>query len=263
MTRKAATAENSVNFALQELMGMEDDRQHREEEAARRRAVAEHERREAQERSRKEEVDRRRREQEQDRLAAERAARDEEERKVRHDEERRLKIRLETAARARADEQERLLRHEQELKRIDAGKAGIPRWLVGVIAGVMVLGLGGGLGYYHGKVVPEREAEERVRQDEKERQARQQAEMMKALAVLQADLATATKEQAEARRKYDEAIAAGDAAAIAAAEADVEKAKVRQNTAREKVKQGAQAKPAGASSGKLTTDPMDDDFVLE
>ncbi|HUT78021.1 MAG TPA: hypothetical protein VM285_10065, partial [Polyangia bacterium] len=168
MAKKSDSTENSVNFALQELMGMEDDRQRREEDEAKSLAEAERKRKEEEERKRKEEAERKRREAEDSRLAAERAARDEEERKVKDDEERRLKIKLETESKARAEEQERLLRHEEELKRIDAGKAGIPKWLIGAIAGVVVLGLAGGLGYYYGSYKPAREAEERVRQAEKE-----------------------------------------------------------------------------------------------
>jgi hypothetical protein len=262
MARKAATAENSVNFALRELMGMEDDRQRREEEAARRRADEGRRRREAEELSRREEAELRRRGQEQARLAAERAARAHEARKVMDDEERRLEIRLETEARVRADEQERLLRHEEELRRIDAGKAGIPRWSLGVAAGVLVLGLGGGLGWYHGRVVPEREAEERSLQIEKEEQARRTAEMVQTLAVLQADLAAAIEDQARAEKRYEAALAAGNAAAAVAAKADLEQAGKRQKLAGEKVKQGVRGGPTEQATEELDDDPMSDRLRL-
>ena len=123
---KKESSENSVNVALQELMGMEDSRQQKEEA----------------ERKRREEEERKRREEEQARIAAEKATRDEEERKAREAEERRLRIKLDAEHQARLAVHDKQLQHEQVLKKIEAEKAGIPKWVFAVIAGVVLIGVG-------------------------------------------------------------------------------------------------------------------------
>jgi hypothetical protein len=262
MTRRVQAAESSVNFALRELLGMEDERQLREEEAARRREAEARARREEERRQDEEERALRRRQEEQARLAAERAAREEGARRLREEEERRLRIRLEAEARTRADEQERLLRHAEELKRIDAQRAGIPGWTVGVAAAVLALGLGGGLAWHYGSVVPGREAQERALEADRERQRQEAAEMMKTLAALQVDLDNARREQEEARLRLELATTSRDEAAIENAKQAVEKAERHHRTARERIVRKGGGGAAGSAT-ELSRDPLDDGIVID
>jgi hypothetical protein len=218
---KAQTNENSVNVALQELMGMEDDRQSREEKARMAREEEERKRREEDERRRREEEERRRKEEEQARLAAERAQREAEELKRREEEERKLKIKLDAEALARAKEQEQKLKYDLEVKRIEAETKGIPKWIYGVIAGGLVAAVVVVFALYRSH-----EANlEKQRQAAAEEKARIEQEFREREKVLQAEIDDAKNEERKAQQSLAEAKQSGDTAAYQRALANLEQAK--------------------------------------
>ena len=115
---------------------------------------------EEEERLKREEEERKIREEEESRQAAERAEQEEEERKKREEEENKLKIKLEIEAQARAEEQQRMLSHEVEVKRLEAERKQVPKWLIAVIVLVVIGGTVGGIMY---KISSDEEAAEKAR----------------------------------------------------------------------------------------------------
>jgi colicin import membrane protein len=140
--RETRTDESSVNVALDELMGLEDERQRLEAEARRREEEEAEAARDEDERRRRLEAEARRRAEEEARLEAERLAREEEHRRDSEARERELRIRAEAQAEAMAREQATLMEKELELKRIEASREKAPAWFWPVAA-VLFLGIAG------------------------------------------------------------------------------------------------------------------------
>jgi hypothetical protein len=132
--------ESSVQMALGELMGIEEERQNAEREEARRRAAEEVRRREQEEARRTAEEEARRRAAEERRAVEERAREEETRERQREAAEREARIRAEAEARVRAEESRRAFEHEIQMKRIDADGRRLPAWLAPIVA---VLSLGG------------------------------------------------------------------------------------------------------------------------
>ncbi len=165
--------ENSVNVALSELMGLEDDRQRAEEEDAKKRKMQKEQQRREMEQQRLEEEETARRLLENERLRAERERYDEEEQKIREEEERKVRIRLEAEARARAEVEERMLMQEMEVRRIEAGaKKRVTGWMLGVAALVICINAGVAAGL-HTKSLAEAEQQLRTERTDWERWRRE------------------------------------------------------------------------------------------
>jgi hypothetical protein len=132
--------ESSVQVALGELMGIEEERQNTEREDARRRAAEQERRRLEEEARRTAEDDARRRAAETQRRADERT-REEEARKREYEAaDREARIRAEAEAKVRAEEMRRMYEHELQMKRAEVGRRRLPQWLAPAVA---VLSLGG------------------------------------------------------------------------------------------------------------------------
>ncbi len=253
---KSSNMENSVNVALQGLMGMEDTRQNDEEERQKAKEEAERKAREEAELIAREEAAQKRRQEEQARLDVERKAKEEKERMIREEEERKLKIKLEAEATARAEEQKRLLNYEVEVRRLDAEKRQIPKWVY-VVAAIVIFG-GGGTGFYlHQDSEAEKLAERRAA-TAREVQLRQEfAQKEKALQIA---LNQAKAEEEKQKKRLKEALAAGDAAAVTKAKEQLETA--RNNTRH--VRNGERRKPnkppvkKPGESTELGLDPIQD-----
>jgi hypothetical protein len=143
--RKHESTENSVNVALRDLMGLEDERQREEEDGRRRREEEERRRREEEARRRTLEDEARRRREEEARVARERERAEEEGRRQREEREGELRIRAKAEAAAMAERQARLLEVELEMRRVAAGGRRAPGWFWPVAA-ILVLGLFGASG---------------------------------------------------------------------------------------------------------------------
>ncbi|MCP4678800.1 MAG: hypothetical protein GY854_25600 [Deltaproteobacteria bacterium] len=134
--------ENSVNIALNALMGLEDERQ-REEEEEQQKELAEQERRlEASERQRLENEAAERRAAEEERLVGERRMQSEEEARLREVEENRARLRFEAEARARAEVDERMM-HELDMRRVETKtKRKVSGWTWAVATIVIFVNVG-------------------------------------------------------------------------------------------------------------------------
>jgi len=132
--------ESSVQVALGELMGIEEERQTAEREEARRAAAEEARRREAAEAQRAAAEETRRREAEERRKAEDRAREEEAWAKQREAADREARIRAEAEAQVRTEEVRRVYELELQMKRAEVGRRRIPTWLAPSIA---VLALGG------------------------------------------------------------------------------------------------------------------------
>lgn len=195
--REKRTDENSVNVALNELMGLEDERQRIEEKERRREEEArEAARLEEEERRRLEEEERRKAEEEA-RLEAERAAREEERRKSAERRERELRIRAEAQAAAMAREQAALMEKELDLKRVEASHRKAPPWFWPVAA-VLFLGIAGVGGVVYANVTSS--AENQVREAKRDLEAsRERAQERLRLIRIQFEAAQAERDAARAR----------------------------------------------------------------
>jgi dTMP kinase len=132
--------ESSVQVALGELMGIEEERQTAEREEARRRA-AEEARRKAEDEARRAAVEEARRVAAEERRKAEEEAREEEARaREREAADREARIRAEAEAQVRAEEARRVYELELQARRIEGGRRRVPAWLAPAIA---VLSSGG------------------------------------------------------------------------------------------------------------------------
>jgi dTMP kinase len=140
--RSEERSESSVQVALGELMGLEEERQAAERVEARRR--------EAEAARRRADDEARRRVEEAARLAALEARRREEERaraeeglhRAREAAEREARIRAEAEARVRGEELRRVYETELQAKRIEQGRRRTPAWLAPGVAVLSVAGVG-------------------------------------------------------------------------------------------------------------------------
>ncbi len=252
---KSGSDENSVNVALRELMGMEDLRQSEEEAEKQRQEEAERKIREEEERRKRDAEEQQRRAEEEAKLAAERAVKEEEERKRREEEEGKLKIKLEIEAKARAEEQARLLSHEAEVKRLEAQRKQVPKWLWGLIAFIV---LGGIIAAF--MVNSHLEQQEVQAREEKMRLEQEQLERERALTEA---LERAKHEQEKMNKQLQDAIASGNADAIAKAKAELKAAEDNTKTVRSRKSprraksSSSDSKPAPKpKSGGLSDDPL-------
>lgn len=144
-TSEDRTNENSVNVALDELMGLEDERQREEEEERRRMEEAEEEARAAEQERIEREVEQERLEEARRRIEAEAKRKEEEEQLRREEREREIRIRAQAEAAAMAAQQARLLEQELEMKRIAANHRKAPAWFWPVAAAFCLglVGVGG------------------------------------------------------------------------------------------------------------------------
>ena len=159
-------------------------------------------------------------------------------------------------ARARAEEQKRLLSHEVEVKRLEAERKQIPKWLIAVIALVVIGGTSGGI-YYKVKSDEERAIREREALAREEALIKQFEEQKR---LLQASLDKATQEEEKVKAALSEAEASGNAEAIAAAKAQLKAARKKtlrarraRRSAKKKDKEDA---PAAKPRGGLSDDPL-------
>jgi hypothetical protein len=132
--------DNSVQVALGELMGIEEERQTAERAEARRREQEEARRREAEEARRAEEEEARRAAADERSRAEERAREEEAWTRQREAADREARIRAEAEAQVRAEELRRMYEYELQMKRVAGGRHRIPTWLAPSVA---VLSLGG------------------------------------------------------------------------------------------------------------------------
>jgi hypothetical protein len=132
--------DNSVQVALGELMGIEEERQTAEREEAQKRAAEEARRREEEETRRTAEEEARRLAADERHRAEERAREEETWAKQRETTEREARIRAEAEAQVRAEEVRRRYDFELQMRRVESGRRRIPPWLAPSIA---VLALGG------------------------------------------------------------------------------------------------------------------------
>ena len=217
---KSKNNENSVNVALQELMVMEDDRQQAETEEKSRREQEQRRRQEEAERARIREEEQRRREEEGARLRVEREEAERRAAQERAEQERKLKIQLETREQARAKEQERLLAHELEIKRLDAQKKVVPKWLIALIA-LFVLGSAvGGFGWYRTSEA-EKAAQRQAYVEERESMRRAAEEDLR---LLQEAMVTAKRKEQALQDTLREAESRGDAEAMGKARSQLQEA---------------------------------------
>ncbi|WP_437568878.1 hypothetical protein [Sorangium sp. So ce542] len=192
----AEIQESSVLFSLKQLMSLEKQRVREEEEAARRRALAEQEARRALERRAlaeqearlRAEEERARREEE---LAREEAARLEGIRAAAVE-----KARVEAEQRARVEAMEKQREHERRLAALagDAQKRRLVRLIAGGSA-LFVAALAATLGVYFGKIQPE--AEQALAEQTAARAAYEQR-----LAALESDLAASERQIGELTLAY-------------------------------------------------------------
>jgi hypothetical protein len=133
--------ESSVQVALGELMGIEEERQIAEREDARRLAAEQARKRAEEERRRAAEEEARRIAAEAQRRADEQAKEEEARQRQHEAAEREARIRAEAEAHVRSDEVRRMYEYELQMKRIEVGRRRFPPWLAPSIA---VLALGGG-----------------------------------------------------------------------------------------------------------------------
>jgi len=132
--------ESSVQVALGELMGIEEERQVAERDDARRR-VAEQARQRAEEEARRAtEEEARRQTADAQRSADERTREEEARQRQREAADREVRIRAEAEAQVRAEEMRRMYEYELQVKRIEIGRRRFPQWLAPAVA---VLSLGG------------------------------------------------------------------------------------------------------------------------
>ncbi len=165
--------ENSVNVALSELMGLEDDRQRAEEEEVKKRRMEKEQQRREMEQQQLVEEESARRMQEEERVRAERERHEEEEQKIREEEERKARIRLEAEARVRAEVEERMLMQELEVRRIEArAKKRVTGWTIGVAVLVLCVNAGVAAGL-HTKSLAEAEQQLRTERSDWERWRRE------------------------------------------------------------------------------------------
>jgi hypothetical protein len=132
--------ESSVQVALGELMGIEEERQNLEREESRRLASEQARKRAEEEKQRVAEEEARARGAEAKRRAEQEAREEEARRQQREAAEREVRIRAEAEAQVRAAEASRMYEYELQMKRIEIGRRRFPPWLAPSIA---VLALGG------------------------------------------------------------------------------------------------------------------------
>jgi colicin import membrane protein len=221
---------DSVNVALQDLLGVEDARQESEEQKNKQLEEEARQRAEEEEHLRAEEEEQKQREQEEAKLAEERALIEEHERKERDQEERKIKIKLETEAKRRVEDQGRLLDHELQIKRLDAKKKKLPVWVYALIAGILIIG--GGAWYYSFQQTKARDAA-----------VRQAA--MEELEELRKELSQKDKEIQVAAKALEDALAANDAVAIKNARKALANAEAK---AKEKPKTVPRTPPKGSAN---------------
>jgi len=134
--------ESSVQVALGELMGIEEERQVAERDDARRRA-AEHARQRAEEEVRRAADEEARRRTAEAQHRAEKLAReDEAHQRQREATDREARIRAEAEAQVRAEEVRRMYEYELQMKRIEIGRRRFPPWLASVVAVLSLAGVG-------------------------------------------------------------------------------------------------------------------------
>jgi hypothetical protein len=202
--------DSSVKSALDEILGIEDDRRTREEAERRRREEEERRSREENERRTREEEERRKREEEQRRIDEERRLRDEESRKLHLRQLEEMRVKQETEARSRLMEEEIRLKHEKDLAVIDAQKKSVPIWVWIVIAVVVLGGGTAGTLVYLDRQEKQEEAD-RLAKEKTESDRKAQEEKAEAARLLdeerrmfQQELAANRAAQAEADRKINE-----------------------------------------------------------
>ena len=139
MAKKRTTSkEDSVNMALKDLMGIEEDRQATEEEAQREREQKELEMKQEAERQRREEEEQKLKAEEAARKAAEEEKKREEETAARQKRELELRVLAQSEVEARAREHRRMLEFELEVKRISASSKKNVNWVWPFVAVLVV-----------------------------------------------------------------------------------------------------------------------------
>lgn len=192
----AEIQESSVLFSLKQLMSLEKQRVREEEDAARRRALAEQEARRALERSALAEQEARRRAEEERTRREEERAREEAARLEGIRAAAVEKARMEAEQRARIEALEKQQEHERKLAALagDAQKRRLQRLIAGGSA-LFVVALTATLGVYFGKIKPE--AEQTLAEQTAARTAREQR-----LAALESDLAASERQIGELTLAY-------------------------------------------------------------
>lgn len=137
--------ENSVKFALREILDEESIRQESEELERRRREAEEQRRREEAD---KEAEEQRRREEEEARRAAKRAEEDRIKAEAEQQEALRLKIEIEAKHKARGAEQQRILDDEAKIKQFVAQKKKLQKWLIAIPSVLILVGAIAGFAWY-------------------------------------------------------------------------------------------------------------------
>ncbi|WP_437966217.1 hypothetical protein WMF04_42490 [Sorangium sp. So ce260] len=192
----AEIQESSVLFSLKQLMSLEKQRVSEEEEAARRRALAEQEGRRALERRALAEQEARLRAEEERTRREEERAREEAARLEGIRAAAVEKARIEAEQRARIEALERQQEHERRLAALadDAQKRRLKRLIAGGSA-LVVAALAATLGVYFGKIKPE--AEQTLAEQTAARAAHEQR-----LAALESDLAASERQISELTLAY-------------------------------------------------------------
>jgi dTMP kinase len=193
--------DNSVQVALGELMGIEEERQTAEREEAQKRAAEEVRRREAEEARRAAEEEVRRAAADERRRTEERAREEEAWTRQREAADREARIRAEAEVNVRAEEMRRVYEFELQTKRIEGGRRRVPPWLA---PSVTVLSLGG-VGLFAALYLSvQAGAEERLAEAERARTSLR-IELEREIDAARAENLSAVTQLADTTRRFEDA----------------------------------------------------------